>query len=94
MVKIAAQPGNETADVTPELAAALNTAMGGEPSIQGFASGPLARNSNTKTQPEAERASPMPAASPIPPPSALPAASPIPPAMSVPQAPRRSGTPR
>lgn len=87
MVKIATRSGNETADVTPELAVALSAAMGGEPSTQGFASGALARNSHTGTQTEAKRSSPMPAASPIPPASALPVASPIPPppATSVPK---------
>ncbi len=97
MIKATAQSGNETADVTVERAVALNKAMGGEPSAQGFAAAVLARSSHTETQPEAERASPMPAASPMPPASALPAASPIPPATSVPesprpQAPRRSAT--
>jgi hypothetical protein len=94
MVKIAAQSGDETADVTPELAVALSTAMGGDPGAQGFASGALAQNSDPETQPGAERPSPMPAASPMPKASALPAASPIPPATSLPGAPRRSEAPR
>ena len=88
MIRIPVQSGDETADVTPEFAVALNRAMGGEPGAQGFAAGAPARYSPTVTQPEAQRASPMPAASPLPPASALPPASPIPPATSVPESPR------
>ena len=102
MVKIAAQSGDETADVTPELAVALSVAMGGEPGApgaQGFAAGALALSSDKETQPKAERSLPMPAASPMPQASALPPASSIPAATPVPdaprpEAPRRSGAPK
>lgn len=94
MAKIAAQSGNGTADLTPELAEELCIAIGGEASTRGFASGALGRHSHKETQLEADRLSPTPAASPMPAVSAFPAASPNPPASSMPEAWPRSEAPR
>jgi hypothetical protein len=94
MAEISSRSGDETADLTPKLVAALASAIGGQPDSEDPRSEQPAGGAQGKREGQPPSRFSIPGASPMPSASAVPAASPIPAASRVPEISQHSEKPR